>query len=165
MRLSRRGGGAGAGGADAGAGTDGDVATPARPAPPPPTHCQLMQPIQLSANHYKCNWVEDRIECPAAGTFFFPPEEKIDYKKMKPQSRQPDFRQNKLTSTQGNATEWGLRKHKRYEWKCTDVSDYISTSYEDTFMPPKLHQYLPNRERKARDSLVVILYNVFRGLW
>lgn len=46
--------GRGARGADAGAGTDGDVATPARPAPPPLTHCQLMQPIQLSANHYKC---------------------------------------------------------------------------------------------------------------
>lgn len=42
------------------------------------------------------NWVEDRIECPKQGTFYFPPTEKIDYEKLKPESRQPDFRLNKL---------------------------------------------------------------------
>ncbi|PZC84690.1 hypothetical protein B5X24_HaOG204238 [Helicoverpa armigera] len=156
------------------------------------------------------NWVEDRTECPKTGTFYFPPKEKIDFEKMKPESRQPDFRQNKLNSTQsniasvirhdshdkcanyattndlvynhlpkplcgpiqryykraehqfypqpdlmkcfGNVTEWGLRQQMEYEWKCTDVSDYISTLYEDTFVPPQLHQYLPQAERKARDS-------------
>lgn len=46
------------------------------------------------------NWVEDRTECPKTGTFYFPPKEKIDFEKMKPESRQPDFRQNKLNSTQ-----------------------------------------------------------------
>lgn len=46
------------------------------------------------------NWVEDRIECQETGSFYFPPKEHIDYKKMKPESRQPDFRQNKLNSTQ-----------------------------------------------------------------
>ncbi|XP_013194132.1 uncharacterized protein LOC106137768 [Amyelois transitella] len=156
------------------------------------------------------NWVEDRIECPKTGTLYFPPKEKIDYKKMTPESRQPDFRLNKLNSLQGNVsavirhdshdacgnfatindlvynhlpkplcgpaqryykkskhqfypqpdlmqcygnvTEWGLMKFKKHEWACTDVSDYISTLYEDTYVPPRPSQYLQRCERKARDS-------------
>ncbi|XP_028163329.1 uncharacterized protein LOC114354927 [Ostrinia furnacalis] len=156
------------------------------------------------------NWVEDRIECPKAGTLYFPPKEQINYEKMKPESRQPDFRINKLTSLQGNVhsiirhdshdycgnfattndlvynhlpkplcgpnqrhykrsahqfypqpdlmkcfgnvTEWGLRKYKQYEWACTDVSDYASTLYDDTYVPPLPHQYLQRCERKARNS-------------
>ncbi|CAK1545125.1 unnamed protein product [Leptosia nina] len=155
------------------------------------------------------NWVEDRIECPKKGTLYFPPKE-IKYDELKPESRQPDFRQNKLSSLQGNvhaiirhdshdscgnyatttdlvynhlpkplcgpqqryykrsahqfypqpdlfkcfgnATEWGLRKYLQHEWKCTDVSDYASTLYEDTYIPPKPHQYLQRCERKARNS-------------
>ncbi|KAJ8722436.1 hypothetical protein PYW07_003616 [Mythimna separata] len=156
------------------------------------------------------NWVEDRIECINNGALYFPPKEKIDYKKLKPESRQPDFRRNKLNSTQsnfssiirhdshdscdnyattndlvynhlpkplcgpiqryykkaphqwypqpdlmecfGNVTEWGLRKYLKYEWKCTDVSDYISTLNEDTFRAPRPHQYLPRNERKGRNT-------------
>ncbi|XP_035436285.1 uncharacterized protein LOC118266811 [Spodoptera frugiperda] len=156
------------------------------------------------------NWVEDRIECQETGSFYFPPKEHIDYKKMKPESRQPDFRQNKLNSTQsnvatiirhdshdkcpnyattndlvynhlpkplcgpiqryykkgehqfypqpdllkcfGNVTEWGLKELMEYEWRCTDVSDYISSLYTDTFVPPQPHQYLQANERKARNS-------------
>ncbi|XP_004930369.2 uncharacterized protein LOC101742028 [Bombyx mori] len=129
---------------------------------------------------------------------------------MKPESRQPDFRQNKLYGLQGHVnsiirhdshdscvnfvttndlvynhlpkplcgpeqryykrsahqfypqpdlmkcfdykTEWGLMKFKQYEWACTDVSDYISTLYEDTYIPPHRHQYLQRNERKARNS-------------
>ncbi|KAI8434582.1 hypothetical protein MSG28_003120 [Choristoneura fumiferana] len=48
------------------------------------------------------NWVEDRIECPKAGTLYFPPKEEIDYDKLQPESRQPDFRLNKLNSLQGS---------------------------------------------------------------
>lgn len=44
--------------------------------------------------------MEDRIECPKGGTLYFPPKDDIDYEKMKPQSRQPDFRLNKLNSLQ-----------------------------------------------------------------
>ncbi|XP_045491395.1 uncharacterized protein LOC123691164 [Colias croceus] len=156
------------------------------------------------------NWVEDRIECPKGGTFYFPPKEKINYEKLKPESRQPDFRLNKLNSLQGNVhsiyrhdshetcgnfatttdlvynhlpkplcgpiqryykrsahqwypqpdlfkcfgnvTEWGLKKYLEHEWKCTNVSDYMSTLYEDTYVPPKPHQYLQRCERKARNS-------------
>ncbi|XP_075969935.1 cilia- and flagella-associated protein 107-like [Anticarsia gemmatalis] len=156
------------------------------------------------------NWVEERIECPRAGTFYFPPKEVIDYEKLKPESRQPDFRINKLNSTQGNiqsvirhdshdacanyattndlvynhmpkplcgpvqryykkaqhqwypqpdlmkcfgnATEWGLRRNLQHEWKCTDVSDYQSTLYDDTYVPPHPCQYLQPNERKARNS-------------
>ncbi|CAH0701577.1 unnamed protein product [Spodoptera exigua] len=102
------------------------------------------------------NWVEDRIECPKTGTFYFPPKDKDDYDKMKPESRQPDFRQNKLNSTQGNVTEWGLRKRYEYEWRCTDVSDYISTIHSDTFVPPQSHQYLQPNERRGRNALVLV---------
>ncbi|XP_026329554.1 uncharacterized protein LOC113237350 isoform X2 [Hyposmocoma kahamanoa] len=144
------------------------------------------------------------------GTLYFPPKEEIDYEKMKPETRQPDFRSNKLNSTQGNMivvskhdshegcgnyttindlvynhmpkplcgppfryykraehtyypqpdltkcygnlTEWGLRSYKQYEWACTDVSDYSSSLYEDTYTAPRLNQYLPSKERRARDS-------------
>ncbi|KAJ0180743.1 hypothetical protein K1T71_004147 [Dendrolimus kikuchii] len=156
------------------------------------------------------NWVEDRIECPKNGTLYFPPKEKNNYESMKPESRQPDFRLNKLNSLQGNlhsiyrhdshdscpnyattndlvynhlpkplcgpiqryykrckhqfypqpdlmkcfgnVTEWGLRKHMQHQWACTDVSDYSSTLYEDTYVPPHPHQYLQRCERKARES-------------
>ncbi|XP_023935812.2 uncharacterized protein LOC112044252 [Bicyclus anynana] len=159
------------------------------------------------------NWVEDRIECPRGGTYYFPPKEEIDYVKLKPESRQPDFRLNKLSSLQGsvhsiirhdshdkcgnfttttdlvynhlprplcgpdqryykrcahqfypqpdlmkcfgNLTAWGLKKYLEHEWKCTDVSDYSSTLYEDTYVPPRPHQYLQRCERKARNSLVI----------
>ncbi|CAH2086102.1 unnamed protein product [Euphydryas editha] len=156
------------------------------------------------------NWVEDRIECPKRGTFYFPPKEEIDYDNLKPESRQPDFRFNKLNSLQGNVhpiikhdsheicgnfatttdlvynvlpkplcgpimryykrsahqfypqpdltkcfgnvTEWGLKKGLEHEWACTDVSDYSSTLYEDTYVPPMRHQYLQSCERRARNS-------------
>ncbi|VVC94355.1 uncharacterized protein LOC126975002 [Leptidea sinapis] len=156
------------------------------------------------------NWVEDRIECPKGGTLYFPPKGEIDYEKLKPESRQPEFRINKLNGLQGNVhsiyrhdshdgcgnfatttdlvynhlpkplcgpiqryykrcahqfypqpdlmkcfgnvTEWGLQKYLEHEWKCTDVSDYSSSLYEDTYTPPKPHQYLQLSERKARNS-------------
>ncbi|XP_049867250.1 uncharacterized protein LOC126367664 [Pectinophora gossypiella] len=157
------------------------------------------------------NWVERRTECPKDGkTFYFPPKDDIDYDQWKPESRQPDFRQNKLYSTQGNIpsvvrhdshtacgnyattndlvynhlpkplcgpmmryykkaehqfypqpdlmkcfgnkTVWGLRSYKQYEWACTDVSDYASTLYEDTYVPPMMGQYLQATERRARNS-------------
>ncbi|CAH2990471.1 unnamed protein product [Chilo suppressalis] len=166
--------------------------------------------IRYYFNKIAGNWVEDRIECPRGGTLYFPPKEDIDYEKLKPESRQPDFRLNKLNSLQGNVfstirhdshddcgnfvstndlvynhlpkplcgpiqryykrsahqfypqpdlmkcfgnlTEWGLRKHKHYEWACTDVSDYTSTLYEDTFVPPQPQQYLQRCERRARNT-------------
>ncbi|XP_052757396.1 uncharacterized protein LOC113517229 isoform X2 [Galleria mellonella] len=156
------------------------------------------------------NWVEDKTECPKGGTLYFPPKDIIDKEKLKPESRQPDFRLNKLNSLQGNVsaiirhdthdtcanfatitdlvynhlpkplcgpiqryykwsahqfypqpdlmkcfgnvTEWGLKKFKQHEWACTDVSDYTSTLYEDTYLPPQPHQYLQKCERRARNS-------------
>ncbi|KAM3961264.1 uncharacterized protein ACR2FA_004603 [Aphomia sociella] len=156
------------------------------------------------------NWVEDRIECPKSGTLYFPPRDVIDYEKLRPESRQPDFRLNKLNNLQGNVysiirhdshdtcgnfasvndlvynhlpkplcgpiqryykrsahqfypqpdlmkcfgnvTEWGLRKYKQHEWECTEVSDYSSTQYEDTYLPPQPYQYLQRCERKGRNS-------------
>lgn len=52
----------------------------------------------------------------------------------------------------GNVTEWGLRTALKYEWKCTDVSDYQSSLYDDTYIPPRPHQYLQRNERRARNS-------------
>ncbi|XP_063530952.1 uncharacterized protein LOC134741977 [Cydia strobilella] len=156
------------------------------------------------------NWVEDRIECPKQGTLYFPPKEEIDYEKLKPESRQPEFRLNKLNGLRGNVeivyrhdshencgnfmttndlvfnhqpkpicgpvqryyrrckhqwypqpdnmecfgnkTEWGLKRFKEHEWACTDVSDYASSLYDDTYLPPRPHQYLQRCERKARNS-------------
>ncbi|KAL4719672.1 hypothetical protein ACJJTC_007609 [Scirpophaga incertulas] len=50
------------------------------------------------------NWVEDRIECPKGGSLYFPPKDEIDYDALKPESRQPDFRMNKLNNAQANVT-------------------------------------------------------------
>ncbi|CAH2232361.1 jg19164 [Pararge aegeria aegeria] len=169
--------------------------------------------LRVLHNVLKGNWVEDRIECPKGGTYYFPPKERIDYQKL--ESRQLDFRLNKLNGLQGyvhavvrhdshatcgnfatttdvvynhlpkplcgpiqryykrsahqfypqpdlmkcfgNVTEWGLKKYLEHEWKCTDVSDYSSTLYEDTYVPPMPHQYLQRCERKARNSLVLVL--------
>lgn len=55
----------------------------------------------------------------------------------------------------GNVTEWGLKKYLEHEWKCTEVSDYSASLYDDTYLPPRPHQYLQRCERKARDSLVL----------
>lgn len=46
------------------------------------------------------NWVEDKIECPKVGNLYFSPKEEINYDKLKPEARQPDFRLNKLISLQ-----------------------------------------------------------------
>ncbi|KAG7307416.1 hypothetical protein JYU34_007605 [Plutella xylostella] len=55
-------------------------------------------------------------------------------------------------SHQGYFTEWGLQKFIQSEWKCDNMSDYISTVYEDTYVPPKPQEYLQRCERKARTS-------------
>ncbi|CAK1581527.1 unnamed protein product [Parnassius mnemosyne] len=52
----------------------------------------------------------------------------------------------------GNITEWGLKKYLEHEWACGDVSDYMSTLYEDTYAPPLPSQYLQGPDRKARNS-------------
>lgn len=56
----------------------------------------------IEINDFKTsgNWVENRIECPKTGTFYFPPEERIDYEKLKPETRRNDYRSNKLNSSQ-----------------------------------------------------------------
>ncbi|KAI5641704.1 hypothetical protein NE865_06008 [Phthorimaea operculella] len=165
------------------------------------------------------NWVEDRIECPKEGTLYFPKKDTWDEKKMKPETRLEDYRQNKLNAQQGvgitrvlehdshvrcgnyttvnhlvyshyprplcgpemryykrskhqwypqpdlmkchgdNLTKWGLRAHKRFEWACTEVSDYLSSTYEANYAPPMMNDYLKAVERKARNSFFT---NTFR---
>ncbi|XP_045785641.1 uncharacterized protein LOC123881108 [Maniola jurtina] len=67
-------------------------------------------------------------------------------------SKHQFYPQPDLMKCFGNVTEWGLKKFMEHEWKCTDVSDYSSTLYEDTYVPPRPHQYLQRCERKARNS-------------
>ncbi|KAJ2952987.1 hypothetical protein O0L34_g7365 [Tuta absoluta] len=61
---------------------------------------------------------------------------------------QPDL----LKCHGNNLTTWGLRAHKRYEWACTDVSDYYSSTYEAGYVPPLKNDYLKAADRKAKNS-------------
>ncbi|XP_041976864.1 uncharacterized protein LOC121731498 [Aricia agestis] len=172
---------------------------------------QALRPAPIYSNGVLVgNWVEDRIECPKDGSLDYPPNEKIDLKKLQRESRQSDFRNNKLNSWQGNIipaikddlyescgnfatttdlvynhlpkplcgppqrfykrfknhyypqqdlsecygniTEWGLKEYLEYSWACDNVNDYLSTLYEDSFVPPTPQQYLQPHERKGRDG-------------
>ncbi|CAH2073304.1 unnamed protein product, partial [Iphiclides podalirius] len=68
------------------------------------------------------NWVEDRIECPKDGTLYFPPKDSVDFDKLQRESRQPDFRVNRLYSSQGNVAT--VIKHSSHE-KC---GNYATTN-------------------------------------
>ncbi|GBP40934.1 hypothetical protein EVAR_26014_1 [Eumeta japonica] len=48
----------------------------------------------------------------------------------------------------GNVTEWGLRKFKLHEWACTRDSDYMSSSYNETFTAPRQDQSLRSTSKR-----------------
>ncbi|XP_013146366.1 PREDICTED: uncharacterized protein LOC106109414 [Papilio polytes] len=96
------------------------------------------------------NWIEDRTECPKGDTLYFPPKDVIDYDKLKPQTRNEDFRLNRLNSVQGHVST--VVRHSSHD-KCGNyatINDLVYNHLPKSLCGPNqryyrrsAHQYYP----------------------